>query len=60
MRYAPPSHHQLRQTVHGAAGLRKFTAYAAHWDMYGFAKSALELVNLAPVNSEPFCPGKTP
>ena len=50
MRYAPPSHHQPRRTADGAGGLREFSAYAAYWDIYGFAKSALELVNLAPVD----------
>jgi serine/threonine protein kinase len=49
MRYAPPSHQRLGHTAHGAAGLREFSSYAAYWDIYGFAKSALELVNLAPV-----------
>lgn len=48
MRYAPPSYQQWRPPVHSAGGMRTFTAYAAYWDMYGFAKSALELVNLAP------------
>jgi serine/threonine protein kinase len=37
MRYAPPLHQQMRSAT-----------YAAHLDMYGFAKSALELVHLAP------------
>jgi serine/threonine protein kinase len=37
MRYAPPLQQQMQSA-----------ACAAHWDMYGFAKSALELVNLAP------------
>jgi serine/threonine protein kinase len=50
MRYAPPSHHQLRRTADSAGGLREFSAYAAYWDIYGFAKSALELVNLAPAD----------
>ncbi len=57
MRYAPPTQQQLPRTAHSTRALRAFTAYAAHWDMYGFAKSALELVNLAPGNS--FLPGKT-
>ena len=51
MRYAPPSHHQLRRTGDGTGGLREFSACAAYWDIYGFAKSALELVNLVPVDS---------
>jgi serine/threonine protein kinase len=50
MRYAPPSRHQVGRMVDGAAGLHEFSAYAAYWDIYGFAKSALELVNLAPVD----------
>jgi serine/threonine protein kinase len=29
-------------------GPRDFAGYAAYWDLYGFAKSALELVSLAP------------
>lgn len=48
MRYAPPARQQLPRTAYGAQGLRAFAAYAAHWDIYGFAKSALELVNRAP------------
>ncbi|MFN8466162.1 MAG: protein kinase family protein [Caldilineaceae bacterium] len=51
MRYAPPAHNQLRCTAGCAAGLREFSAYAAYWDIYGFAKSALELVELAPRDS---------
>jgi serine/threonine protein kinase len=50
MRYAPPSQQQRRYIGGGAAGLREFSAYAAYRDIYGFAKSALELVNLAPVD----------
>ena len=50
MRYAPPvASANAAHTAQCAAGLRAFTAYAAYWDMYGFAKSALELLNLAPV-----------
>ena len=51
MRYAPPSYQQLPPSLHGAQGRREFAAYAAHWDIYGFAKSALELVNLVPAGS---------
>lgn len=50
MRYAPPMHLQLPRSSHGAAGLRQFTHDAAYWDIYGFAKSALELANLAPTD----------
>ncbi len=51
MRYAPPSHNQLGCKTGYAAGLREFSAYAAYWDIYGFAKSGLELVDLAPLDS---------
>jgi serine/threonine protein kinase len=44
MRYAPPAHYHFGREV----SMREFASYAAYWDMYGFAKSALELVKLAP------------
>ncbi len=53
MRYAPPPvHRHFRHEI----GPREFASYAVHWDMYGFAKSALELVDLAPSSS--FLPWK--
>ena len=51
MRYAPPSYQQLRRPMHGYGDLREHALHAAHWDVYGFAKSALELLNLLPAGS---------
>lgn len=50
LRYAPPARQQLPRSSPGAADRREFTAYAAYWDVYGFAKSALELACLVPAD----------